>query len=303
MRKIKVIFNPQANRGRNTQLAEELHRLTEKLGHADWVVTEHPGHATELAMQAAQTGYECVISMGGDGTIHEIMNGLMRVERDIRPALAIVPVGSGNDFIRGVATKLAPARAVERVFETSHTTPIDIGRMRLNDQPAHYWANVVGIGFDAAVTQESKRTKLTGKLMYFMGAVRTIISNFNALKFEMEIDGVRRVQSTQMLTIGNGTREGGGFITTPNSKVDDGLLDYVMFEPVSRAMMVRLIPEVMRGTHGKAKQVHMGTFKTMQIISEQPMLIHTDGELVAVEPDNVHKLVISVVPAALRMVS
>jgi diacylglycerol kinase family enzyme len=119
----------------------------------------------------------------------------------------------------------------------------------------------------------------------------------------MEIDGVQRVQSSQMLTIGNGPREGGGFITTPSAKVDDGLLDYVIFDPVSRAMMVRLIPEVMRGTHGRAKQVHMGTFKTMQLMSEQPMLIHTDGELVAVDSDNVRKLEVSVVPAALQLVS
>jgi diacylglycerol kinase (ATP) len=303
MRKIKVIFNPQANRGRNTQLAKELYQLVKKLGGADWVVTEYPGHATELAVQAAQADFECVISIGGDGTIHEIMNGLMCVDQGTRPALAIVPVGSGNDFIRGVATRLAPALALEQVFESYHTIPIDIGQMRLNDQAVQYWTNVVGIGFDAAVTQESKRTKLTGKMMYFVAAVRTIISNFKALDFVMEIDGVQRVQSSQMLTIGNGPREGGGFITTPSSKVDDGLLDYVIFDPVSRVMMVRLIPEVMRGTHGRAKQVHMGTFKTMQLMSKQPMLIHTDGELVAVDSDNVRKLEISVVPAALQLVS
>jgi diacylglycerol kinase (ATP) len=303
MRKIKVIFNPQANRGRNLQLAEELHQLTNKLGGADWVVTEHPGHAIDLAAQAARAGYERVISVGGDGTIQEIINGLMCVEMAARPALAIVPVGSGNDFIRGVTIKPTPAQAIERAFESRHAKAIDIGRMRLNDGPTRYWINVVGIGFDAAVTKQSKHTRVTGKMMYFVSAVRTIIANYNALTFEMELDGEVRHQRSQMLTIGNGTREGGGFITNPGAKVDDGLLDFVVFEPVSRAVMVRMIPEVMRGTHGKVKKiVHMGTFKTMKLVSEQPMPIHTDGELAAIEADNIHKLEVQIVPAALKLV-
>lgn len=304
MRRIKVIYNPKANRGRNAQLAEALHRLTDKLGGADWTTTEHPGHASELAQTAAQAGYERVISMGGDGTLHEILNGLMRVERDMRPALAIVPVGSGNDFIRGVSVKLSPARALEHAFENGGEKPIDIGYMRLNDQPARYWGNVLGIGFDAAVTQQSKRmNRLGGKLMYFVAAVRTIIENYNAMAFEMEIDGVKLLQRSQMLTVGNGPREGGGFITTPEAKVDDGLLDYVMFDPVSRPVMVRLIPEVMQGRHARARQVHMGTFKVMRLSADRPLLMHTDGELIAVEPDNIRTVEIGVVPAALRFVS
>jgi YegS/Rv2252/BmrU family lipid kinase len=304
MRKIKVIFNPKANRGRNTQLAEELRQLTEQLGGADWVTTQQPGHATELAAQAAIEGYQRVISMGGDGTIQEIINGLMRVEQADRSALAIVPVGSGNDFIRGVTVKPTPAQAIEQAFESTQTKPIDIGCMRINDGPLRYWVNVVGIGFDAAVTKQSKRTRVKGKMMYFVSAVRTIIANYNALSFEMELDGQVRRQNSQMLTIGNGTREGGGFITNPDARVDDGLLDYVVFEPVSRAMMVRMIPEVMRGTHGKVKKiVHMGTFKAMKLVSEQPMPIHTDGELVAIETDNIHKLEVRVIPAAINLVN
>jgi YegS/Rv2252/BmrU family lipid kinase len=302
--KVRAIYNPQANRTRNTALVETLRKLTSQLGGADWVRTVNPGHATELAARSAREGYGCVISVGGDGTLHEIVNGLMQIEPDRRPALGIIPIGSGNDYVRGSAATLAPAKAIEHVFDGGPGRVVDVGYTRINGGERKYWINVLGIGFDAAVTLHSNRiSRLHGKAMYFTAALRTIVASYDAPAIEMEIDGRRITQRVQMLTIGNGPREGGGFITTPASKVDDGLLDYAMFEPVSRAMMVRLIPEVMRGTHGRFKQVSMGTFIGMSLKADRSLLIHTDGEMVALAQDDAREVEVGVIPAALKLVS
>ncbi len=301
--RIKVIYNPQANHGRNAHLADDLRRLTAELGGADWSSTQHPGHAVELAAQTARSGYERILSVGGDGTLHEIMNGLMQADPRQRPVLGIVPVGSGNDFVRGTAMFDTPTHAVERSFDGTCEKPIDVGYVRLNGGAPQYWVNVVGIGFDASVTLHSKRLAwLPGKLMYFVAAVLTIVVSYDAPAMRVSIDGRETAQRVQMLTIGNGPREGGSFITTPAAVVDDGRLDYTMFDPVSRAMMVRLIPEVMRGTHGRFRQAHVGTFTTLALTADRPLPIHSDGEMIATAVDNVRQVEVGIAPAAIRLV-
>jgi diacylglycerol kinase (ATP) len=304
MRRIKIIFNPQANRGLNARNAEHYQRLAGELGGADWVMTQAPGHASELAQQSAGEGCERIVVLGGDGTVHEVINGLMQVSDGVRPQLGIVPVGSGNDFVRGARTERNPEQAFRLAFNDDHARRMDVGYLRVAGKPASYWVNVLGIGFDAAVTQQSLRIKrIRGSAMYFVAALRTIIENYNALMLDMEIDGVKRAQAVQMLTIGNGTREGGGFITTPGSRIDDGVLDYAMFQPMSRLMMVRLIPEVMRGTHGRFKQVRMGTLRSMRLRSDRPLLIHSDGEMMVVHGDDVREVEIGIKPAAISLVN
>ena len=303
MLRVKVIYNPKANHARNTQLADELRQLTTKRGGVDWSTTEYAGHAAELSMQAARAGYDLLLSVGGDGTLHEVINGLMQVEPDMRPSVGIVPAGSGNDFVRGTNRDLTPVLAINRAFDADDVKSMDVGYARFDDGSAQYWENVLGIGFDAAVNLHSMHLGwLPGKAMYFVAAVETIIKNYDAPMLELIIDGHLSRQHVQMLTIGNGPREGGSFITTPASKIDDGLLDYAMFDPVSRPMMVRLIPEVMRGTHGRFKQVHLGTCSTISLTADRPLLVHTDGEMVATTQSNVRKIEIGIKPAAIKLV-
>ncbi len=116
MHPIRMIYNPQADRGRSYQMAGDLHQLSSEWGGADWVGTVYPGHATELALAAAQTGYTTVVALGGDGTVHEVVNGLMQVEASRRPKLGVVPIGSGNDFAGGVGILKGPVRRAPKSF-------------------------------------------------------------------------------------------------------------------------------------------------------------------------------------------
>jgi len=112
MHKTKLIINPNANMGSAWRIAADLRSIVEEFGGADWSGTVYPTHAIELAKQAAQDGYEMIIAVGGDGTVHEIINGIMQVPAQKRPRVGVVPLGSGNDFAYAVGMKTDPFEAL-----------------------------------------------------------------------------------------------------------------------------------------------------------------------------------------------
>jgi diacylglycerol kinase family enzyme len=130
MNRIKMIYNPEADRGRSYEVAGDLRQLANELGGADWVGTVYPGHAIELAAQAAEAGYATIVALGGDGTVHEVVNGLMQIEASRRPRLGVVPIGSGNDFAGSAGMKIDPFDAVRRIFQSSFERTLDIGSLQ-----------------------------------------------------------------------------------------------------------------------------------------------------------------------------
>jgi len=137
--------------------------------------------------------------------------------------------------------------------------------------------------------------------MYFVAAVKTIIRDHHAPHFKIRTDSEEIDNEFLMITFCNGQREGGGFILAPEARPDDGVLDYAMVEWVSRLKMFRLIPEFMRGTHGRFKEVHLGRFRELELEADRPLLIHTDGEIFANSTSNVQKLSVQVLPKAIRL--
>jgi diacylglycerol kinase (ATP) len=297
--KIKLILNPTANHGRSRQKAADLGQLTAN-HNADWDGTKSPCHATELARLAGEQGYDLVVAVGGDGTVHEVINGLMQVPKETRPALGIVPLGSGNDFAHILGLPADPGEALlSAVNGRPHS--LDIGSVRDENDRLEYFINTLGMGFDAVVTLHTKKiTALHGFMMYFAALIRTLFRNFDLSDLHVETDQETWDLCTLMLALGNGPREGGGFIITPDARLDDGLLNYVTIGKISRLMMIRLIPEVMRGTHGRFKQVRMGTCRTMTVASQQPLYIHCDGEIYAGFGTDVRKVAIRILPNSIQ---
>jgi diacylglycerol kinase (ATP) len=280
MPKIKLIFNPMSDRGRSGQKASDLRAVAEEFGGADWVGTEYPAHAMDLAAKAGLEGYDTVVAMGGDGTVHEVINGLMRVAEPHRPKLGIIPIGSGNDFAFGAGLALDGAEAMKRVF-TGTPKPIDVGVARDNNGRTEYWDNTLGIGFDGKINIMSRKISgIYGFPMYLTAVLRTIFQDYESAHMKLWIDDEPLVeQQVLMLTLGNGPREGGGFNTTPASKVDDGVFDYVTVPHMGRISILGLLPKVMNGTHGTDKRVKISTFKKLKLESDRALPIHADGEL------------------------
>ena len=207
----KIILNPNADLGRAWRSAADLRPVVDEFGGTDWSGTVYPTHATELARQAALDGYELVIAAGGDGTVHEVINGLMQAPAERRPRLGVIPMGSGNDFAHSIGMTIDPPRALRQIF-TGTPQRIDIGRLEDNLGRSEYWDNTIGIGFDATVTIRSRRIPyLRGFLIYLVSVLQTIILNHDAPRLSITSDLETWQEDILMLVLCNGGREGGGF--------------------------------------------------------------------------------------------
>jgi len=301
-RKIKIILNPMADMGNAWRAARDLRSITEEHGGIEWSGTVYPGHAIDLAKQAGEQGYDLVIAMGGDGTVHEVMNGLMKVPAEKRPILGVVPVGSGNDFGHGIGASTTPSEALNRAINGEPTT-VDLGLMIDGHGRKEYFDNTLGIGFGAIVTIRSHQIPLLrGFLMYLTAVIQTIVLDHNPIKMQMEIDGKKVEESIIYLILCNGSREGGGFLIAPNARIDDGLLDYAMITNVSRLKMFRIVPEVMKGTHGRFKEVTMDRCKKFTLTADRPLYIHADGEIFSGPGTDIRQVSIEILPNALKII-
>jgi YegS/Rv2252/BmrU family lipid kinase len=300
--KVKIILNPMADMGNAWRIARDLRSITEQHGDVDWSGTVYPGHAIQLAKQAGEQGYDMVIAMGGDGTVHEVVNGIMQVSEEKRPILGVVPAGSGNDFAHAVGVPPKADHALVYALE-GKVSNVDLGLMTDEHGKKEYFDNTLGIGFDTIVTIRSHQLPVVrGFLMYLTAVIQTILLNHNAIKMQIQTEDQNWEQSNLLLTVCNGPREGGGFMMAPEAKIDDGILHYAMIKSVSRPMMFRLIPEVMKGTHGNFKQVTMGSCKKMTVTGDRPLYMHADGEIYSGFGTDIRQVTFEIMPNALKIV-
>ncbi|HET7144523.1 MAG TPA: diacylglycerol kinase family protein [Anaerolineales bacterium] len=303
-RKVKLILNPMADMGRAWKTAIDLRPIAQEFnGELTWSGTVYPTHAIELARQAAEEGYDMVVAMGGDGTAHEVMNGLMQVPENKRPMMGIVPIGSGNDFAYSMGLTQKAAHALAHALKAENTGEIDIGLMTDEHGRQEYFDNTLGIGFDAIVTIRSHKLIIVkGFLMYLTAVIQTIFLNHNPARVQIETETETWEDHVLMVTLCNGPREGGGFMLSPDSKNNDGKMEFVTVKKVSRGMMFRLVPEFMKGTHMRFKQIRMGEFKKFNLTSDRPLYIHADGEIFTSFGSNLRKVNIEILPNALKVV-
>ncbi len=300
--KVKLIVNPNADLGRAWHKAADLRPVVEEFGGADWTGTAYPTHAIELALQAAEENYELVIAAGGDGTAHEVINGLMQIPQGNRPYLGVIPLGSGNDFAHAIGMDPHPEVALRQIF-TGNPKSIDIGKLVDDRGRVEYWDNAVGVGFDATVTIRSRNfTYLKGFLIYLMAVLQTILLNHESPHFKIKTDYESFEEEMVMFVLCNGSREGGGFLVAPTAKPNDGIHQYASIRRVSRLTMLRLLPEVMKGTHARFPQVRMGEFHKLELESDRPMVIHTDGEIFAGFGTDLRRFSSEIFPGAIQAV-
>lgn len=303
-RKVKLILNPMADMGRAWKTANALRPIAQEFqGDLTWSGTVCPSHAIELARQAAEEGCDMVVAMGGDGTVHEVMNGLMQVPAERRPVMGVVPIGSGNDFAYSIGIPQKADHALAHALKAETIQSVDIGLMTDEHGRREFFDNTLGIGFDAVVTIRSHKLPIVkGFLMYLTAVIQTIVLNHHPANVTVETESETWSEELLMLTLCNGPREGGGFMLSPNSKNNDGILESVAVTKVSRAMMFRLVPEFMSGTHMRFKQVRMGSFKRMNVTSSLPLYIHADGEIFTTFGSNLKKVSFEMLPQAIKVV-
>jgi len=303
-KKTLFIINPNANMGQAWRQAADLRPIMEEYGGADWTGSVYPTHAIQLAKNAVLDGYELVIAGGGDGTVHEVVNAIMEFPKEERPALGVIPLGSGNDFSYSVNMDPDPAKALHQIFNGAESW-IDIGKVEDDRGRTEYFDNTVGIGFDAIVTIHShKMPYVRGLAMYVLAVLKTIFWNHSPLGVDVAMDGDKTYQDELlMFTLCNGGREGGGFHIYPEAQNGDGIFHFVTVPNVSRLMMLRFIPMFMNGSHLKHPRVKFGDFKEMIVESDTAMFIHIDGEVFSGFTSNLRKIKVTMEHKALRVVS
>lgn len=299
--RVKVILNPWSDRGRARNHIERILDLSKPYGGLDLALTEQPGHARLLARQAADEGYDLVVAAGGDGTVHEVVNGLVRGNRaDV--ALGVLPIGSGNDFAFGLGVPLELEAAVPRLF-SGQQQAVDLGRVEDEHGRYEFFQNNLGIGFDAVVVIRTETiTRIHGFMMYFVAVLQTILLYYQTHHLELCFDDESVEQDSLFLALGIGPRGGGGFLLTPDAKVEDNLIDSCLVNPVSRLTMLSMLLRVMKGTHITSPHVTMRKNQRILVKSQTPLPIHVDGEMFAYPRDNVQQVTITSVPAAVRVV-
>jgi YegS/Rv2252/BmrU family lipid kinase len=301
-KKVKLIYNPIANLGRAGATTGELRSQTHENGKIDWVSTEYPGHAIGLAKTAAEEGYDTVIGMGGDGTAHEVLNGLMQIPEGKRPLMGVIPAGSGNDFSYACGMNSLASLALQQILKGS-PMPVDVGLVRDDNGKEKFWGNTIGIGFDTIVTIRSRKVPIVkGFLIYFVAVLQTILLQYEEFHIDMKLDGKHLSNDLIMLVLCNGPREGGGFLVSPNSRNNDGVFDFFSVDRINRLMMLRTLPEVMSGTQAKLKHCRSGWFKHMTLQADKPLYIHMDGEVYCTPTDPVRQLEITMLPGAIQIV-
>ena len=311
MSRIKLIINPWADRGRAGDNASTLRGLIDEFVanppygggpfEVSWVGTVYPGQATDYAQEAAEAGYDIVTAVGGDGTVHEVVNGLMRVPAEKRPTLGMIPLGSGNDFAFGVGLPLVAGEAVKHLFEGT-TRMVDAAKITDGSGRSEYFDNTAHIGFGGAVSIASRKiTRIYGFAMYLTATLQTVAVNYHAPKMKITLDDETFERQLTAFVIANGSREGGGFNIAPDAEMDDGILDYVFVEKVGRVRILRLLPDIMNGTHLRHSVVKTGKTKRLSIESDIGLPIHADGEIFGPWEADIRRIDVEIIPGALTV--
>lgn len=292
MKELLVIVNPAAGRGRAGRSWPSVRKkLEEAKVEFEEAFTSRSGDGIPIAEQAAGD-YRCIAAAGGDGTVHEVVNGLMRAGGEA--AFAVIPLGSGDDF----AKLFAPRDPIDRLREP-RPRQFDVGRIRSGPQ-TRYFANGMDIGFGAhgARNVASVPGFLTG-LGAYLGALVLTLVRYPLLQVRLQLDEAPPFELTTAMTAAmNGTTFGGSFRVCPDARPDDGLLDLLLVGAVGRLEILRLVPKIMRGSHAGDPRLRLVRAKHVMIDSEAPLLVEADGEIAFQEAN---RLEIDLLPAALRV--
>lgn len=269
-----LIINPAAGRGAARRAENTVVRAFRSQGWAVEIVrTERPGHGVDLAADAVCRGARHVVAVGGDGTVHEVANGLLNADSDA--ALGVIPIGSGNDFAKLVGVyRHDPVRAVARLV-TARSRRFDAGRVQ-----DEWFVNSVGFGFGPAVVQRRNRMQhLSGFLSYLVPVLQTFFK-FEPMLFDVAAPGFRERGFMMMVEVCNGTTAGGSYRFAPDADPADGKMDVCLIRQVSLPRFLLAIPRVIRGTHVTMREVAIiKTAKVTVRSPNPPMIVHVDGEL------------------------
>lgn len=271
------------------------------------VCTDHAYHAIELAREAVCAGFRKLLVIGGDGAVHEVLNGLYS-QTEVNPSevtVGLIPVGSGNDWARLHMIPHNVDRAVGLIADAqTHTRVQDVARVdtQMDGKPySRYMMNIGGLGFDAEVVRRFELAKAKGHAgdkQYFKSLISGFFS-YRMLKFRVSVDGKEFFRGPALsVAMGIGKFCGGGLMQTPEAVPDDGLIDLTVVRSIRKLKFLFKVPSLKSGQIFKNKEVIHTRGKCIDISATPVSYMEVDGEMVGVTP--VH---VELIPAGVRVVS
>jgi len=303
--KYLVIVNPTSGRGYAEKVIPEIEAGMRKHGlDFDLVRTERPWHAADIAEQAVIDGYDVVVLASGDGTANEAINGMMRARKKghNKTALALLPVGTGNDMGYGLGIRGELEGNIETLARDQRKR-IDVGFVKGGDYPeGRYFANGVGIGFDAAVGFVAVEVRWArGLLAYLIAVIQTVFIYYKSPTVKITYNGTTFTQPSLMISIMNGQRMGGGFYMAPQSDPGDGHFDLCIVSEASRPRIFGLIPYFLKGTQASEPEITTGRTDKISVKAVKGVLpAHCDGETLC---EKGQELSAEIIPSALEFIT
>jgi YegS/Rv2252/BmrU family lipid kinase len=270
MSPILVIINPTARSERARALCRKIEHLSTR---AYVRITNGPGEARALAEEAVKEGCERVVAAGGDGTINEVVNGLA----GSKTALGLLPLGTMNVFATELGLPINNLRKCWEVIEHGQVKPVDL--LRANDR---HFVQLGGIGFDAQVVAATRFDfkKTLGPLSYIISATQ-IASNKPPL---LTVRGGGGTREGSFVMIGNGRYYGGPFVLFKNARIDDGLLDVLIFKNLGYLDIVRYFQAIMLGNHTALSDVEYFQTNQVRVTSAESVPVEVDGDVIGTLP-------------------
>ena len=292
-----AIVNPAAGGGRSRALLRPaLERLRAAGLQIDIGETSSSGHAAELTRTAWADGYRKFISVGGDGTSYEIVNGLFPPASEGSPTLAFLPLGTGNSFLRDFSD--GGVEHTIKALIAGRSRKCDVLRLTHKDGVLYY-INILSIGFSADVaTLRARRFSNWGEIGY-QTAIFLCLARFCRRPFPLTVDGENNIDRRPclFLTFNNSKFTGGTMMIAPTAEVDDGLIEFVRWGPIGRVGLIRNLPTLYDGTHIQHPLAEVRKVRRVDFHLDSPVDVMIDGEVVTL-----HCQSLDVLPGALNIV-
>ncbi|MDD5448769.1 MAG: diacylglycerol kinase family lipid kinase, partial [Actinomycetota bacterium] len=328
--RVLLVVNPVAGAGRARAIWSEFLQTIKEMGfQPEFVFTKYARHGIELSKNAAEEGFETVVSVGGDGTTFEVINGLMSANVEKKPRLGIVPLGRGSDFCRTIGLPQDWKSALA-VLMSGRRRMVDVGAITYKSSDSTrdaYFLNIAGLGFDGEVTERANNmprefTKLIGgSATYVLGAVVTFAKYFPK-DIEIELDEGKMRTLATMVVVANGRYFGGNMRIAPDAILDDGFFDVVIVKespdtPLleisdasalcrgdvisglgAKARMAKNFPRIYKGTHVKDRSVVVKRSSKVKVSSPDRLVLQVDGEVIGEGP-----LEARIIPSGLEIIA
>ena len=293
---IRLFLNPTAGRGRAGRRQARISELLQSSGvPVELHMSSAVGSLETQVRDQVDNGASWIIVAGGDGSVYEAVNGIMRSEKDA--ALGVIPTGTGNDFAKACDIPLNWEHAAQllaaRLADGQYAKTIDVGVM--NDR---FFANGAGIGFDAKVTRIARSYRLPiGDLVYLLAIFRAMLDGIATPRLNVSTAGFTWDGPATLASISNGPWIGGMFHIAPMARNDDGKFELMIAEPVSRRRIISLLPKLMSGTHMDELEIQHQSVTKLSVVSSGPLPSHLDGEVQPLQ----QRFEFEILPAALRL--